>query len=365
MANFDPQKTPGAFEGPPADAPREVSDRVIPGDIITVGLDGVARSALQMAAQNEQVLAPLIMPRPMPMPMPVQAAQPVAIPPSASKLRMPGVPRPSVATPAETVPVGATSALPAAEPTIILTDAPPIRRAGSTPLHGRPLDDDGAIELHVGVPPARQARPAVDAVTAAYLESPVGKAARDLAAARVVTHQPAASATDSPSRGIPTSSADPGKQITGGFGDAGDAQYFPLDGSELRELVRGLMSVIDRQLDDDLRFSMAVTYPRVAAKVVIEIQAYAAGDVGGKYDPSFEIVRVMVPHEKTPIAVARERADEIVFCVIADRTEMTPDGTSMSPPNAIRAELGLLIPRKQAIQTPQGRLIVDLPSGMA
>jgi len=110
---------------------------------------------------------------------------------------------------------------------------------------------------------------------------------------------------------------------------------------------------------NDLRFSMAICYPRVTARVIIEIDAYAAD--GGQYDPSFQIVKV-VAHEKTPLAIARERADEVCFVVKADKIEMTADGQSVSPPNAIRAELGLVIPRKQAVGTPHGRLIVDLPA---
>jgi len=201
----------------------------------------------------------------------------------------------------------------------------------------------------------------VTAATAAHLASPLADAARKLAEQRAVTHQPAASDTDSPARGIPTGIVDPGKQITGGFGDAGDAQYFPLDGSEVRELTRGLMSVIDSQLEHDLRFSMAVCYPRVSVRVIVEVSAYAAGGDGGQYDPSFAITRVAA-HDKTPLAIARERADEVVFVLVADRTEMTPAGESIAPPNLIRQELGLVVPRKQAIQTPHGRLIIDVPA---
>src|SRR6185295_18611078 len=51
--------------------------------------------------------------------------------------------------------------------------------------------------------------------------------------------QKAASDTDTPSRGIPTAIADPGKAITGGFGGLGPAQYFPLDGSELGAVILG------------------------------------------------------------------------------------------------------------------------------
>src|SRR5450759_5294201 len=51
---------------------------------------------------------------------------------------------------------------------------------------------------------------------------------------------PAASNTDSPSRGmpgtlpVPAARAKPPLQVIGGFGDGGEAQYFPLTGLELK-----------------------------------------------------------------------------------------------------------------------------------
>jgi hypothetical protein len=166
-------------------------------------------------------------------------------------------------------------------------------------------------------------------------------------------HQPAASDTDSPSRGIPKAIADPGKHITGGFGDAGQAQYYPLDGIELRELVYSLMDQIHARLADDLRFSMAICYPRVSARVEVIIDGYPV-DVG------FVIPQVMKPYEKTPLEVARSYGDEVVFVVKAERVEMTADGESVTPPNLMRQELGLRVPRKQAIDTPTGRQLVDV-----
>jgi len=312
-----PQQTPGQFGAPPPDAPREVTHAEDPA---------AQAMRARMAQQNERQLQPLVFTQKTPPPG-VKVAATVTVPPSASRLRMPGAVKPSIAIPAETVPA----------PAIILTDTQ------QTPTQQAPVE-----------------RPAVDPSTAAHLASPLAAAARKLQEQRQLTHQPAASNTDSPSRGVPTPSADPGKQITGGFGDAGDAQYFPLDGSELRELVRGLMSVIDEQLTNDLRFSMALVYPRVAARVIVEVTAYAAGGDGGQYDPSFTITKVMPPHEKTPLEVARDRADQCVFVVVADKVEMSAEGASIAPPNQIREELGLNVPRKQAVSTPTGRVIVDL-----
>jgi len=166
-------------------------------------------------------------------------------------------------------------------------------------------------------------------------------------------HQRAASDTDTPSRGIPKAIADPGKQVTGGFGDTGQAQYYPLDGIELRELVRSLLDKVNARLDDDLRFSMAITYPRVSARVEVIIDGYPI-------DTGFVIPQVAQPHEKTPLAIARTLGDEVVFVVSAARVEMTAEGESIAPPNLIRQELALPIPRKQAVETPTGRVLVDV-----
>lgn len=171
--------------------------------------------------------------------------------------------------------------------------------------------------------------------------------------------QPAASNTDSPSRGLPrNTSLDPGKQITGGFGDVTDAQYFPLDGTELRELINALMDQVHQRMQDDLRFTIAICYPRVRARVEVIVEAFVE-------DQGFTIPRVMVPHDKTPLAVARQYGDEIVFTVIAQREEMTDSGESVAAPNATRLELGLPVPRKQAVDTPTGRMLVDIPHSPA
>ena len=144
-----------------------------------------------------------------------------------------------------------------------------------------------------------------------------------------------------------------GKRITGGFGDAGEAEYFPLDGSELRELIYALMGNLHARLQDDLRFSFAITYPRCTARVIIEVDAFA--------QETMTVEKVMVPaHERTPMEVARLYGDKIVFCVTAERAEMTEDGRSLAPVNQTREELQLPIPHKTAVQTPAGRMIVDV-----
>lgn len=170
-----------------------------------------------------------------------------------------------------------------------------------------------------------------------------------------VNPMPAASDTDSPSRGIPRPIADPGKRITGGFGDTGEAQYYALDGSELLELVRHLMDELNQRIENDLRFHMAITYPRVSARVLIEVEGYASqGD--------FSIVKHLLPggkHDKTPVEIARQHADEVCFVVSAQRQEFNAAGEPENPPDRIRDELGLEKPRKQMIQAGASRIMVD------
>lgn len=185
----------------------------------------------------------------------------------------------------------------------------------------------------------------------------VAEAFRDRGAqASRVGHQPAASNTDSPSRGIPRAIADPGKQITGGFGDAADAQYFPLDGTEVLSMVWVLMDELAQRLQNDLRFSIATVYPRVAIRAQVVVEGYAA-------DQNFTIERLLPPHDKTPIEVAERWGDQVVFVVSQERREFNADGTIASPPNAMRQEIGVVAPRKQFVGYGSTRQLVDVPPG--
>ncbi len=170
--------------------------------------------------------------------------------------------------------------------------------------------------------------------------------------------QPAASDTDSPSRGMPRPIADPGKVITGGFGDVGEAQYYPLDGSELREVVRLCFDELNERIQTDLRFQMAITYPRASVRVVIEVEGYAE-------DAAFKIEKRAAPHDKTPIEIARAHgAEEMGFVVRAFRREFDKEGTPESPPDRMRDELGLPKPRKQFVGSGSERMLVDIvPDG--
>jgi hypothetical protein len=165
---------------------------------------------------------------------------------------------------------------------------------------------------------------------------------------------PAASDSDSPARGIlpnltPPAQPDKFEGISrGGFTDVGDAQYFPLDGSELGQLALGLCDTLAAQIPNDLRFQMALVYPRVRAKLTLEIE----GSVDDR-DAGFKIEKIFVPQPtqpgSTPIDVARQRGTDIVFVVDVTRQEFTPEGDVDRPPDQIREELGLPIPRKQIL----------------
>lgn len=237
MAQFDPAQTPGAFQAPPENAPRELSQPLDPA---------LVQTQLDRARANEKALAPL---------KPQGAAPPIAL---------------------------------------------------SEALTPRPADR---------------------------------------------SHQPAASQTDSPSRGIPQPIADPGKVITGGFGDAGEAQYYPLDGSELKELVRHLMDELNSRIEDDLRFHIAITYPRIRARVIIEVEGYAQ-------EHGFQIQRE-IAREKTPVEIARLHGDQVVFALVALRQEFDQEGTAENPPDRMRDELQIPKPRKQYVGTGMARSLVD------
>lgn len=179
---------------------------------------------------------------------------------------------------------------------------------------------------------------------------------------------PAASTSESPSRGIlpdltPKMAGDKWDGISkGGFSDVGDAQYFPLTGEELRELVVELCNQIVNQIRNDLRFSMALVYPRVRAIVEVRIEG-AAEDKDGE----FAIQKIKSPKagEKGGTAwdIARMHADRVCFVMQALKQEFSDDGESEAPPDQIRSELGLSIPRKQRHQQPGGReIFVDITS---
>jgi hypothetical protein len=262
---------------------------------------------------------------------------------------------------------------------------PPFKPKGGRPLVGPAIGPPGALPVPTVVPAAAKGRtlssrrPAVaaepqhlvtetaqtiaDAVhaeqAAAALPSgdepvtmPPDVADAPPELAPILPHMRAASNTDSPSRGIPPAILDPGKRITGGFGEPSEGQYFPLDGAELRAIVEGLLAELHARIQDDLRFSLALTYPRVRVHVDVVVEAYAA-------DGGFTVQKYATPYERTPIEVAERFGEEVTFIVRGERREFDAEGQPDQAPNAMRAEAGLTIPRKQRIEAGHGIVYAD------
>jgi hypothetical protein len=159
--------------------------------------------------------------------------------------------------------------------------------------------------------------------------------------------QPAASNTDSPSRGMPgtapTGPRDkPRLEVTGGFGEA-DQEYYPLDGTEVLALAGTLLDDLWARLQNDLRFSVAITYPRLNIKAQLAIQGEAA-------DQDVIVERVLVK-DRTPLEVAQAHGDSVIFCVTRQKREFDDAENVETPADAIRDELGLIKPRKRKVGT--------------
>lgn len=370
----------GTFAAPPPGAPQETASGV-PAEQQFTDRDGRVLSAASLAAQFEQpepVFAPRAMTREQQIALigrdaveRAEMAEGVAgvagRPAGPSGLVDPGG-RPlsaeAAAPPAVVVGLPQVAAEAAAPEPVFTSSfrAPDVKRSPrerpSIDVAAEQLLEQGITPTATNVLPSATAQPTDTADLAPAVPLPTGDAppaqtvGLDGTMTPVKRHQPAASDSDSPSRGMPKPVNDPGKQITGGFGDVGEAQYFPLDGLELKALVNHQLERLSNQLDHDLRFGIAAVYPRVNVRVVLEVDCYVT-------DQSFEIPKMMIPHERTPLEVAREMADHVVFCVLEEHVEMLPDGESVTPPNALRHELGLEVPAKRAVQTPGGRMLVD------
>lgn len=168
-------------------------------------------------------------------------------------------------------------------------------------------------------------------------------------------YQPAASNSDSPSRGIPTPVSDPNLRPTGGFGDAMSAQYNPLNGLEVAELCRSLMDRLNDRLGRDLRFHIGIAYPRLKASVTITIEGYAS-DAGFTVEERAE-------HTKTPEDVAQAVAAPTTVVLEEVKQEFDEGGTPENPPDRVRDELGIEKPRKQWVGTGPNRDLVDIVQG--
>lgn len=164
-------------------------------------------------------------------------------------------------------------------------------------------------------------------------------------------YQPAASDTDSPSRGVPRPIEDPYRAITGGFGNQLQAQYNPLNGLELKELIRSLMDQLNGELDQDLRLHISACYPRLNVQLSVRVSGYFE-------DASFTIAK-KAAHEKTPEDVAQQVGQPIDFTIDAGRREFDAEGNAEAPPDYVRDELGLPKPQKQWVGTGPNRQVVD------
>ena len=144
---------------------------------------------------------------------------------------------------------------------------------------------------------------------------------------------PAGSSTDSPSRGIPHPSQDPGKTVTGGFG-VGAMEYFALDGSEVAAIATRLVQRLLKQVTTDLRLGLAITYPQVRIRAAILIDG--ASEDATVHSQAFDLVDAEILH---------------LEAVEVDDPE--------TPPDALRIEAGLDRPYKRVVQMGAGRTIAD------
>ncbi len=163
-------------------------------------------------------------------------------------------------------------------------------------------------------------------------------------------HQPAASNSDSPSRGIPRPQA-PDKTITGGWGALQDS-YEPLNGDEVRSMALVLMDDMVKVLQNDLRFTLSTTYPRVEIELELKVNCYDA-------ERPTTIRRVQPATGSAPLDVAKKLADQVVFVIIERRREFNEQDESETPANAMREEIGSEPPRKQYVEVPGGKILVD------
>ncbi len=217
----------------------------------------------------------------------------------------------------------------------------------------------------LGRPPVPIAQPVVhdplpgvvaDAVRGTAVLGPRTTAPIDNMADPPEPHQPAASNSESPSRGTPTPARDPSLQPTGGFGPVPGLEYIPLDGSEVRQLVLGLMDQIAKQMETDLRFVRALTYPRLDCRVTVDVGTFPP-------ESAVRITKILPdPKGQASRAIALQHADECCFVVMAQRQEMNAAGESIDPPDKIRDALQLPKPHVQVVGSGVARQLVDVAS---
>ncbi len=169
---------------------------------------------------------------------------------------------------------------------------------------------------------------------------------------------PAGSNTDTPKRGLPGTAPVPAGRkyaplnVTGGFGES-EGEYYPLDGGEALELAKELIAGLYARIQDDIRFTRAQVYPRLSMTVQLIVEGEADDQV-------MKIEKIMPPHDKTPLEVAKSRGDSVVFVVKEQRREFNDAGEVETPADAMRDELGLKRPGKRQIGSGQNKSLVDV-----
>lgn len=282
----------GSFEPPPPNAPHETSQPLTP--------EALAAMAAK-AAQNEQDLTPLEV-------MLKKAAASVA---GAQSVNPHGV----VTAPPHAAP-GAPSGSASLAPT-----------PGSAP-GGAPGPADQAAPPDSGASLDKAGEPGSGAISPHALPALPPDATPEEIADPVVNARPA--------RGQPKPIGDPGKVITGGWGPdlgASAPQYYALDGSEIKALAISLMEDLKKEMDRDLRFHLAMTYPQAFVRVSVEVAGATEG--AAINDVAFTV-------QSRIVRLAVSAAD-----------------TNETPADLLRDQTGLPKPFKHQVQTTTGPQFVD------
>ncbi len=277
-------KSAEGFGVPPPHAPREVSQPITPQAL---------EEMLAKARRNERA------------PKPVRLYSP-----------------PSKSPPSGGEAPPAPSASPSAAPEL---SSSPLDTAETSPPE-IPEDLEIPVPLGPHLTPADQAL--VSGQPPPETELPLPQIPEDREVTGPEAYQPAASDTDSPSRGLPRPQPR-GKEITGGWGlGTQEPSYFALDGSELLQAARTLWDRLNSTLDQDLRFSLAVTYPQV--KVTVKVVVEGA----------------------VPMAASESQAFTVSLETLLELSQSLQDSEE-SPPDLVRESLGLQVPGKHLTETRQ------------
>lgn len=189
---------------------------------------------------------------------------------------------------------------------------------------------------------------------------------------------PAASNSDSPSRGIPGTAHSPHRakdplEVTGGFGGGG-GEYFALDGTEVRTCVEQLLDELIQQAENDVRVvaltADTVAEIRIALAVTADTGDQKVDLVGSGGNPDGDLVAAIQAvldafhasvvgdlrlgiacsypqYGVTLTLTVKAHAEDPGFTLSKHRREEDEHGITETPPDALRQELGLPIPGKQ------------------